>query len=114
MKRPNQLAGMHVPRAHIARRPERRRFLRGSARDDEILVDDGRRLSPFRPGIPCVISGVFRSTMPLSPKASLSLPVLALTEYSLPSLEPKTICGAVCESPGQYSTPRVEGELVGR
>ena len=69
----------------------------------------GGELRPLRPGSPCRISGVFRLTMPLSPKASLGLPVFASSEYSLPSLEPKTICGGVCASPGQYSTPRVDG-----
>ena len=47
--------------------------------------------------------------MPLSPNASLGFPVFASSEYSLPSLEPNTICGGVCASPGQYSTPRVDG-----
>src|SRR5277367_1493683 len=47
--------------------------------------------------------------MPLSPKASFGFPVWASTEYSLPSLEPKTTCAAVLPSPAQYSTPRVDG-----
>ncbi len=34
---------------------------------------------------------------------------MALSEYSLASLVPNTICGGVPASPGQYSTPRVEG-----
>ena len=52
--------------------------------------------------------------MPLSPNAAFGLPVFASSEYSLPSLEPNTICGGVCPSPGQYSTPRVEGLPDGR
>ena len=47
--------------------------------------------------------------MPLSPNASLGLPVFASSEYSFASFEPNTICGGVCASPGQYSTPRVDG-----
>src|ERR1700679_3226357 len=73
----------------------------------------GGELSPLRPGSPCIISGVFMLTMPLSPKASLGFPVFASSEYNLPSLEPKTIWGGVRASPGQYSTPRVAGELDG-
>src|SRR5580692_3488896 len=77
------------------------------------LYTIGGELSPLRPGSPCMISGVFRLTMPLSPKASLGFPVLASTEYNLPSLEPKTICAGVRPSPDQYSIPRVEGTLEG-
>src|SRR5437588_33803 len=73
----------------------------------------GGEVSALRPGSPCMMSAVFMFTMPLSPKASLGLPVLAFTEYSLPSLDPKTICGGVFESPDQYSTPRVEGFPAG-
>src|ERR1017187_8993499 len=73
----------------------------------------GGELSALRPGSPCMISGVFRLTMPLSPKSGLGFPVLAFSEYILPSLEPKTICDGVFASPGQYSTPRVEGLPVG-
>src|SRR5207248_1995451 len=70
-------------------------------------------LSALRPGSPCMISGVFRLTTPLSPKASLGFPVLAFSEYNLPSLEPKTICGWTFASPAQYSTPRVAGLPAG-
>src|SRR5258707_11770071 len=73
------------------------------------LYTTGGELSPSLPGSPCRISGVSRSTIPLAPKASLGLPVFASSEYNLPSFEPKTICGGVCASPGQYSTPLVEG-----
>src|SRR5579862_2993861 len=73
----------------------------------------GGEVNPFRPGRPCMISGVFRLTTPLSPKDSLGLPVFAFSEYNLPSEEPKTICGGVCASPAQYSTPRVEGAPEG-
>src|ERR1700678_3674678 len=73
----------------------------------------GGELSPLRPGSPCMISGVFMLTTPLSPKASLGFPVFASSEYNLPSLEPKTTWGGVRPSPVQYSTPRVAGELDG-
>ena len=73
------------------------------------LYTIGGELRPLRPGSPCRISGVFRSTMPLSPNAAFGSPVFASSEYSLPSLDPKTICAGVCASPGQYSTPRVDG-----
>src|SRR5260221_4273153 len=69
----------------------------------------GGELNPLLPGSPCRISGVSSSTTPRVPKASLSVPVFASSEYNLASLEPKTICGGVCASPGQYSTPRVDG-----
>ena len=72
------------------------------------LYTIGGEVSPLRPGSPCMISGVFRLTMPLSPKASFGFPVFAFSEYNLPSEEPNTTCGGVCPSPGQYSTPRVE------
>src|SRR5580704_7482615 len=74
----------------------------------------GGELNPSRPGSPRRISGVFRLTTPRSPKASFGLPVFASSEYNLPSLEPKTICGEVRVSPGQYSTPRVDGPPEGR
>ena len=46
MKRPGQLPGVHVPRAHVARGPLRREFLRGASRNDEALEHDGRRTQP--------------------------------------------------------------------
>src|SRR5215469_6936291 len=78
------------------------------------LYTIGGALKPLRPGIPRMISGVFRLRTPLSPKALFGLPVLASTEYNLPSPEPNTTCGGVLESPAQYSMPRVETELEGR
>src|SRR5262245_30513347 len=69
----------------------------------------GGELSPSRPGSPRRISGVFRLTTPLAPNPPDGSPVFASSEYSLPSVDPKTTCGGVCASPGQYSTPRVEG-----
>src|SRR5580700_6382352 len=78
-----------------------------------VLNTIGGEVSPLRPGSPCMISGVFMLTTPLSPNASLGFPVFASTEYNLPSLEPKTICAGVRASPGQYSMPRVEGALEG-
>ena len=63
----------------------------------------------MRPGNPRRISGVLRLTTPFSPNASLGAPVLAFSEYSLASLVPNTICGGVLPSPGQYSTPRIDG-----
>src|SRR6185369_12601720 len=76
------------------------------------LYTVGGELSALRPGA-CMMSGVFILTTPLSPNASLSLPVLAFTEYSLPLLEPNTTCAGVCESPVQYSRPRVDGLPAG-
>src|SRR5262245_6105567 len=73
------------------------------------LYTIGGELSPLRPGRPRRISGVSRFTMPFSPNFSLGVPVFASSEYSFASLEPKTICGGVVPSPGQYSTPRVDG-----
>src|SRR5258708_30637591 len=73
------------------------------------LYTMGGELRPLLTGSPCMISGVLNSTIPLPPNASLGFPVFASNEYNLPSDEPKTICGGVCASPGQYSTPRVEG-----
>src|SRR3954471_8586186 len=69
----------------------------------------GGELRPSLPGRPCMISGVLRSTTPFAPNLSLSSPVTASTEYSLPSEDPNTICGGVCLSPTKYSTPRVDG-----
>ena len=43
MERPDQLAGVHVPRADVARRPERRILLRAPAGDDQVLEHDRRR-----------------------------------------------------------------------
>jgi hypothetical protein len=68
----------------------------------------------LRPGRPFRISGVLRLTIPLSPNAGLGSPVFAFTEYRLPSFDPNTICAGVRASPGQYSTPRVEGFPDGR
>src|SRR5687767_13316798 len=76
------------------------------------LYTIGGELIALRPGA-CIISGVFRLTTPLSPKAALGFPVFASSEYILPSLEPKTICAGVLVSPGQYSTPRVAGTPLG-
>src|SRR5439155_17192222 len=44
------------------------------------LYTVGGELRALRPGSPCMMSGVFMLTMPLSPKASLSFPVLAISE----------------------------------
>src|SRR5689334_6457571 len=52
------------------------------------LYTMGGPVMAFRPGA-CMISGVLILTIPLSPKDWLGLPVLAFSEYSLPSLEPK-------------------------
>src|SRR3954451_8785069 len=52
----------------------------------KFLYTIGGELSALRPGSPCIISGVFRLTMPLSPNASLGFPVFAFSEYNLPSL----------------------------
>src|SRR5215469_14368190 len=49
MKCPHQLAIMHVPRAHVASGPERGRFLRPAANDDQVLVHDRRRAQPIIP-----------------------------------------------------------------
>src|SRR6267154_2903774 len=43
----------------------------------KFLYTIGGELKALRPGSPCMISGVFIVTMPLSPKASLGFPVLA-------------------------------------
>jgi hypothetical protein len=64
---------------------------------------------PLVPGSPRRISGVSIWMTPRSPNASFGLPVLASSEYILPSFDPNTICGGVWPSPGQYSTPRVAG-----
>src|SRR5437763_6823842 len=69
----------------------------------------GGELRPSRPGSPRRISGVLRLTTPLSPNVPPGSPVFASSEYNLPSFDPKPICGLVCASPGQYSTPRVDG-----
>ena len=69
----------------------------------------GGELRPSLPGQAVHDLRRVRLTMPLSPNAAFGLPVLASSEYSLPSLDPKTICAGVCASPGQYSTPRVDG-----
>ena len=92
MEGPRQLAGVHVPGAHVARGSLGRVFLVVPPAMTRFLYTMGGELSALRPGSPCMISGVFRLTMPLSPKPSLGLPVFAFSEYSLPSLEPKTIC----------------------
>src|SRR5690349_6577869 len=68
----------------------------------------GGELSPLLPGSPCRMSGVFRSTLPWSPNATLGSPVFAVSENNRPPPVPHTTCGGVCASPGQYSTPRVE------
>ena len=60
----------------------------------------GGELRPLLPGRPCRISGVFRLTMPLSPKASFGSPVFASSENSRPSPVPKTICGGVLRVAG--------------
>jgi hypothetical protein len=60
-----------------------------------------------------VISGVFRSTTPPTPKAVLSVPLSASSVNSLASEVPTTMSGGVCLSPGKYSTPRVAGSPVG-
>ena len=43
MKRPRDLARVHVPGAHVARRPQRRVLLRSASGDDEVLINDGWR-----------------------------------------------------------------------
>src|SRR5262249_58331760 len=68
-----------------------------------------RGLPPPPPGCPRGPPGVLNCPPRFVPNPPLGSPVLASSEYSLPSFEPKTICGAVCASPGQYSTPRVDG-----
>src|SRR6476661_6015603 len=46
------------------------------------LYTIGGELRALRPGSPCMISGVFRLTIPLSPNSLLGLPVLASREYN--------------------------------
>ena len=50
VERPHQLAGAHVPRAHVAGRPARRVLLRRPAGDDQVPVDDGRRAQAVASG----------------------------------------------------------------
>src|ERR1700693_552648 len=69
----------------------------------------GGDVRAFRPGSPRIMASVFRLTTPLSPKAAFGFPVFASSEYSFPSLDPKTTCAGVFSSPAQYSSPRVEG-----
>ena len=110
MERPHQLAGVDVPGAHVARRAPGRILLRAAAGDDQVLVHVGGDLRPLLPG------------QPLHDLRRVQVDDAAVAERlgsaRRSSRRASTACRRSCRrrsaaasraSPGQYSTPRVEG-----
>ena len=83
MKRPHQLACVHVPRAHVARRPMRRIFLRRAARDDEVLEHDGRRTQPVAARQPLHDLGSIQIDDAVVAKGIVGLPGLRVQRIQL-------------------------------
>src|SRR5436190_20163553 len=77
-----------------------------------MVGDDSSEYVAFVPV--CMTSDVLRLTTPFSPNHSLGVPSAALSEYSLPVVDPNTIEVGRGRSPppGQYAMPRFDGSSL--
>ena len=114
MERPHELAGVHVPRAHVAGRALRRILLRAAAGDDQVPVDRRRRAEAVA------------ARQALQDLRRVQVDDAAVAEFrhwarrfrvervqSAAARAEDDLRRRVCASPGQYSTPRVDGLPAG-